>query len=440
MSYDSYLPARLDKTYCKRPLDIAIAKSDPQDGDGDGMINDGKPNMRPSIIDDGWESSFLVSKASTVVVFDRTVADADWIKVVTRRREAREALRKALRDGDGDGKAAAYPGGPDEVPVLVRTKWLPKTGGWGIKLDDEGEAYVVQPRKGTYSPVMSLADAKAAGFTDGPYYHGTTRAHAKSIKRRGFHEERFASGERHSYGTIEEMQTGHQFMSWMTKDHDAAIAYADQGGGEVITVFTKPGMAEPQAGVFTGESAFVVRDVRDMVVVKGDATVAAEWTPEEMLGKAQDTWRSTYIGSDALTDEAYRLAHDLPPQRVERERNRPSFSEMARSLYDAVRSAPVADVVYRSERLNDDGQSFSGKSEVGAVWELPLSAVTPSKALASNTFGDTPWNKKSGVKTMLLTIKGAPYLEDTEDNEGIVSGHFVVTEVSEHGVTLQWQP
>lgn len=58
------------------------------------------------------------------------------IAIIKMAREVRQlAMVKALKDGDGDGKAAAYPGGPDNVPVAPR----PSRAGLRSRLNSESK-------------------------------------------------------------------------------------------------------------------------------------------------------------------------------------------------------------------------------------------------------------------------------------------------------------
>ena len=159
----------------------------------------------------------------------------------------------------------------------------------------------------------------------------------------------------------------------------------------------------------------------------------------ELLSRAQDTWRSTWIGSSGLEEEAAGIVAGMPPS-PQGNLSRENYRDEAQALLNAVRHAPVEPVTYRSEPVGADGHSAYGRAEVGAIWDMPLRSATTSRSQAVEMYGSgTPYNRKDGQRTKLLTIEKAPYLQDPVQDEGIVSGRFAVTQVNSSGVTLRWQ-
>lgn len=90
-----------------------------------------------------------------------------------------------------------------------------------------------------YGPkAVSLKRAKALGFTDGPYYHGTDARSYNNIMAKGFRSKGAANWEVNDPGTVEE------FVKWgtvnpvmFTPDREGAAGF----GKKVVTCYVKPG-------------------------------------------------------------------------------------------------------------------------------------------------------------------------------------------------------
>ena len=96
-------------------------------------------------------------------------------------------------------------------------------------------------------PAVTLKKAKAMGFTEGPYYHGTEeRRNYRSIMQKGFRSKGAAAWEVEDPGTVEEFEKwGTVDPVMFTPDYDGAAGF----GKNVVTCYVKPGRAFSAAGL-----------------------------------------------------------------------------------------------------------------------------------------------------------------------------------------------
>jgi hypothetical protein len=119
--------------------------------------------------------------------------------------------------------------------------------------------------KDAYGPkAVSLKRAKALGFTEGPFYHGTDTRSYNNIMTKGFRSKGAAEWEVEDPGTIEE------FKKWgtvnpvmFTPDRDGATGF----GKKVVTCYVKPGRVRSASGM-TLYGGLYVEHPADVIPIK----------------------------------------------------------------------------------------------------------------------------------------------------------------------------
>lgn len=121
-------------------------------------------------------------------------------------------------------------------------------------------------------PAVTLAQAKAMGFTKGPYYHGTKdRRSYRSILQKGFRSKGAPGWALDNYGEIEE------YERWGTTDpvmftkkpKDAALF------GVLVTCYVKPGRVFSAVGM-TLFGGLYVKDPADIIPILPETTQEAK--------------------------------------------------------------------------------------------------------------------------------------------------------------------
>jgi 8-oxo-dGTP diphosphatase len=155
--------------------------------------------------------------------------------------------------------------------------------GWRWGENEDGEPLLIQPPV-HHGPVMTEAQAQAQAWF-GPVYHGTSAEYGRNIRQRGFRSPTLEDWELADWGTIEEVLKGDTIVIWFTEDRDAATAYAEQGGGDVVIAYLRPGHYREARGAFTGEPALIVDDVSNAAAIS-DARLAGAEPTDVQIGLA----------------------------------------------------------------------------------------------------------------------------------------------------------
>ena len=119
--------------------------------------------------------------------------------------------------------------------------------------------------KDAYGPkAVSLKRAKALGFTDGPFYHGTDTRSYNSIMTKGFRSKGAAGWEVEDPGTIEEFERwGTVNPVMFTPEREGAAGF----GKKVVTCYVKPGRKRSAVGM-TLYGGLFVQHPADIIPIK----------------------------------------------------------------------------------------------------------------------------------------------------------------------------
>lgn len=143
-----------------------------------------------------------------------------------------------------------------------------KTASWGTEWDEDIDPRWMAERHGPRQ--MSVEQAKAQGFTDGPYFHSTD--HAGAILAQGFRQVAAEDWEVDDWGTMEEYL---KFGGPMPVFFGASYADVQGYGSETIEVWARPGKVKGADGMTMNGGSFAdVEDVVPIGIAKAAVTAA----------------------------------------------------------------------------------------------------------------------------------------------------------------------
>lgn len=132
-------------------------------------------------------------------------------------------------------------------------------------------------------PATSVVEAKARGYTEGPFYHSTD--FAREIAKHGVLSKGAEPYEMNDTGSLEDFRkwgTASPFMFSPNRDDVIETEAHNSYGKDVITVYVKPGAVKDAAGL-TLNGGFYVSDPSQVIPIKGSIRSAKKLTAATAL-------------------------------------------------------------------------------------------------------------------------------------------------------------